>query len=131
MPERAIIALMPAVALGFICGLIASVTQMQDMATLLVGVAGAALVVAAGTTSVLGVRAESGEKVAVGGLRALIGVALFAAIYLFMLSFLRDGNLLAAIVWLILGGIFGILLTRPRVRDRGDSGESGERHQAA
>jgi hypothetical protein len=118
MPDRAIIPLMPAVALGFICGLIASVTQMQTGAALAVAVCGGVIVLLAGTASVFGTKGESGEKAAVAGLRALSAVALFACIFLFMRSFLGDGSILIGLVWLVLAGVFGLLLAQLRIRDR-------------
>ena len=118
MPDRAIIPLMPAVALGFICGLIVSVLQMPNGSAFVVALCGGAIVLLAGTGSVFGTKGESGEKAAVAGLRGLTAVALFACIFLFMRSFLGDGNLVIGLVWLVLAGVFGLLLAQLRVRDR-------------
>lgn len=128
MPDRAIIPLMPAVALGFIGGLIASVLQLGNGPTLLIAVCGAALVAIAGTSSVFGCRGAVGERAAVGVLRAVTAVALFACVFLFMLGFLRQGDPVLALVWVALGGVFGLLLARLRVRDRRprDEREDGE-----
>ena len=120
MPDRAIISLLPALALGFICGIVVSTLQLEDTPTLIVGVVGVIAVVLAGFSSVFGVRADSGEKTIVGALRAACAVALFACVYLFILGFLRDGKPLGAMVWLVLAFAFAMVLTRLRVRDRGE-----------
>jgi uncharacterized membrane protein YoaK (UPF0700 family) len=123
MPDRAIIPLLPAVSLGFICGVIVSALQMEGGATLAVAVAGALATALAGVSSVFGCRGEAGEKAIVGVLRAACAVALFACIFLFILGFLREGSALA-IVWLPLALICGLMLARFRVRGRGDTQQS-------
>ena len=119
MPDRAIISLLPAVALGFICGIIVSPLQLEDGPTLAVGVVGALVVLAVGFSSVFGVRADSEEKTMVGALRGACAVGIFVCIYLFMLGFLREGSALA-IIWIPLAVVFAVMLTRLRVRDRGE-----------
>ncbi len=126
MSDRAIIPLMPAVALGFICGLIASVLQMTTGAAIVIAAAGAVVVVIAGTGSVFGTKGETGEKAAVAALRAVTAVALFACLFLFMRSFLADGNIVIGLVWLVLGGVFGLLLASLRVRNRKPRAEERE-----
>ena len=120
MPDRAVVALLPAVSLGFICGIIASTLQLGDGPTLIIALAGGIAVAVAGTSSVFGCKGEAGERAIVGGLRAACGVALFLGIFLFMVGFLRDGQGAVAFVWLIVAGVFGLLLGRLRVRDRGE-----------
>ena len=120
MPDRAIVALLPAVSLGFICGIIASTLQLGDGATLAIALAGGIAVAIAGTSSVFGCKGEAGERAIVGGLRAACAIALFLGIFLFMIGFLRDGQGAVAFIWLILAGVFGLLLGRLRVRDRGE-----------
>jgi hypothetical protein len=117
MPDRAIIPLLPAVSLGFLCGIIVSVLMLESGPSLLVGVAGGVLTALAGLSSVFGVRGDGGEKAVVAGLRAVTAVALFACVYLFMLGFLRDASI-AAIIWVPLAVACGLLLSRFRVRDR-------------
>ncbi len=124
MPDRAIIPLLPALALGFICGIVASALLLEDAATLAVGVAGALVVALAALSSVFGVRGETGEKAIVAGLRTACALALYACVYLFMLGFLREGSV-GSIVWLLFAIVFAVVLTRFRVRDRGEM-ESGE-----
>ena len=129
MPDRAIVALLPAVSLGFICGIIVSTLQMGDGGTLAVAVAGAVAVGLAGTSSVFGCKGEVGERAIVGILRALCAIATFFGIFLFMIGFLRDDQGVLALLWLVMAGIFALLLSRLRVRDRGDA--SGEPSTAA
>jgi len=124
MPDRVIISLLPAVALGFICGIVVSPLQLEDGPTLAVGVIGALVVLAVAFSSVLGVRADSGEKTIVGGLRAACAVGIFVCIYLFMLSFLRDGKVLG-VLWLLPALALGVVMTRIAVRDS-DRDESAE-----
>jgi uncharacterized membrane protein YecN with MAPEG domain len=124
MPDRAIIALLPALALGFICGIVVSTLQLEDGPTFLVGVVGAIAVVLAGASSVFGVRGDGGEKAMVAALRAACAVGVFVCIYLFMLGLLRDGNVLAAIIWLPLALLLGIVMSRITVRDRAEASEA-------
>ena len=118
MPDRAIIPLLPAASLGFICGIISSALLLADVPTALVGLAGGVLTAAAALSSVLGVRADPGEKAIVAGLRAATAVGLFLSVYLFILSFLRDGKLATSLIWFALAIVFGIVLSRLAVRDR-------------
>ncbi len=116
MPDRAIIALLPAASLGFICGIIVATLQLEDTPTLIVGLVGAAAVLLAGASSVFGIRADTGEKALVGALRAGCALGVFFCIYLFILGFLRDGSI-AAVIWLPLAIALGIASTRITVRD--------------
>jgi hypothetical protein len=117
MPDRVIISLLPALALGFICGIVVSPLQLEDGPTLAVGIVGALVVLAVAFSSVFGVRGDSGEKAMVGGLRAACAVGVFVCIYLFMLSFLRDGSV-AGVLWLLPGLGLGIVMSRLTLRDR-------------
>ncbi len=123
MPDRAIVALLPAAALGFICGIIVATLQLEDGPTLAVGAAGAVLVLLAGASSVFGVRADGGEKGIVAALRAACAVGLFVCIYLFILGFLREGNV-AAVIWLPLAILLGIVMSRIAIRDRPEHEEA-------
>jgi hypothetical protein len=116
MPDRAIIPLLPALALGFICGIIASALLLGDSGTLVVGLVGAVGTAIAAGSSVFGVRAESGEKAIVAALRIALAIGLYASIYLFILGFLREGSPVA-IIWMVFAGVFALMLTRLRVRD--------------
>ena len=117
MPDRAIIPLLPAISLGFICGIICSALLMGSGATLAVGVAGGLVTAFAAVSSVFGVRGDPGEKAFVAGLRVVCAVALFACVFLFILGFLREGSAFA-LVWLPLALVCGLMLARWRVRDR-------------
>jgi hypothetical protein len=126
MPDRAIVAMLPAISLGFICGIIASTLQLGSGPTLIVALAGAVAVAIAGTSSVFGCKGEAGERAIVGALRAGCGIGLFLGIFLFMVGFLRDSQGALAFIWLIIAGVFALLLARLRVRVRDEpDGESG------
>ena len=120
MPDRAILPLLPALALGFICGIVASALLLSDGATLVVGIAGAIATALAAGSSVFGVSGDRNEKVMVAVFRLGTAVGLYACIYLFILGFLREGKVVAALIWLPLAIVFAVLLTRLRVRDRGE-----------
>jgi hypothetical protein len=124
VPDRAIIPLLPALALGFICGIVASALLLSDGGTLAVGVAGAIATGLAGASSVFGVKADQGEKAIVAALRVGTAIGLFTCIYLFILGFLREGNVLSALIWLPLALVFGLMLSRLRVRDRQEMREA-------
>ena len=128
MPDRAIIPLLPALALGFTCGIIASALLLGDTATLVVGLVGALVTALAAGSSIFGVPGDRDEKAIVAALRVATAVGLYACVFLFILGFLREGKVISALIWLPLAIVFAILLTRLRVRDRGElqRGESGE-----
>ena len=119
VPERAIIAILPALSVGFIAGIIVSALQLNSTPTLIVGVAGAIIVLLAAFSSVFGVGGDRSEKATVGVLRALCAVALYGCMFLFITGFLREGNF-GALVWVAVGAAFVIVLMQLRVRDRGE-----------
>jgi fatty acid desaturase len=123
MPDRAIIPLLPALSLGFICGIVSSALLLEDGASLAVGVVGAIATGVFAGSSIFGVKGDQGEKAIVAALRVACAVGLFACVYLFMLGFLREGSIVA-IVWVPLAIVFGVLLARLRVRDRGEVREA-------
>ena len=116
MPERAVIPLAVATMLGFLLGLLASVLQLVGGAALTVAIAGCAAVVLAAAASVATCEGETGARATVGGLRALFGCLLFLGIFLGMQSFLRDGKVLLALVYLVAAGVAAGMLVQPRVR---------------
>ena len=120
MPDRAIIPLLPALAIGFICGIVSSALLLKSSGTWAVGIAGAVVTGLVASSSVFGVRTDRGEKAIVAALRAACSMALMACVYLFILGFLRDGKPLVALIWLVLAFAFAMVLTRLRVRDRGE-----------
>jgi hypothetical protein len=123
MPDRAIIPLLPALSMGFICGIISSAMLLNDGATIIVGIVGALFVALAATSSVFGVDAEGGEKAIVAALRAGCAMALFGSVYLFILGFLRNGKPASALIWLVLAFVFALIITRLCVRERPESRE--------
>ena len=120
MADRAIIPLLPALAIGFICGIIASAMLLGDGGTWAVGLVGAVGTGIIASSSIFGVKSDGGEKAIVGVLRALCAMALFASVYLFILGFLRNGKPLMALIWLVFAFAFAMVLTRLRVRDRAE-----------
>jgi hypothetical protein len=131
MPDRAIIPLLPAVSLGFICGIIVSTLQMQDGPTMGVALVGGVLTAIAALSSVLGVGGERSEKIVVGVLRAACAVGLFLSIFLFILTFLRDASILGSLIWIPLALAFALVIARMRVRDRGELDGTGESAEPA
>jgi uncharacterized membrane protein len=130
MPDRAIIPLMAALAGGFITGVITAVTQTYRPETLIIGLIVGVFVFVASFASVIRAEGEEHERWIVGALRGLVAVATFGFLYVGLLIAVRDGNLLGVIFLLIAGG-FAALLTRFRVRDRGQLEEYGGRGQPA
>lgn len=116
MPDRAIPPLLAGAAAGFTCGIIASVLQLNGAPVVAIAVVGAVAVLLAGLASTAGVEGAPGEKPLVGALRGGLGVAVFACVYLAILSLLRDANPLLFVLLLIAAGICGVLLSRLRVR---------------
>jgi hypothetical protein len=123
MPDRAIIPLLPALSVGFICGIISSAMLLGDGATIIVGVIGALFVALVSLSSVVGVRADKGEKAIVAALRAACAAALMASIYLFILGFLRNGKPATALIWLVLAFAFALIIARLCVRERPEARE--------
>ena len=115
-----IIPLLPALSLGFICGIISSALLLGTGGVIAVGVAGGIATALAASSSVFATSGDKSEKAIVGVLRAACSVALFACVMLFILGFLRDGKPLGAMIWLVLAFAFAMVLTRLRVRDRGE-----------
>jgi hypothetical protein len=128
MPDRAIISLLPALALGFICGIIASALLLSDTGNLVVGLVGAVATALAAGSSVFGVRAEGDEKAIVAGLRIALAIGLFASIYLFILGFLREGSPVA-LIWMVFAVVFALMIGRVEVRD--SKMRDSERSEAA
>ena len=120
MPDRMIIPMLPALSLGFICGIISSALLLSTGGVIAVAVAGGIATALAASSSVFQGGGETGEKAIVGALRAACSVALFACVFLFILGFLRDGKPLGAMIWLVLAFAFAAVLSRLRVRDRGE-----------
>jgi uncharacterized membrane protein HdeD (DUF308 family) len=128
MPDRAIVPLMTAGAAGFITGVIAAVEEMSGSSALLLGLIVGALVALSGALSVVKTPGEESERWVVGALRALLAAAAFACLYAGLLKMLRDGSILG-IALIIIAALFAGILTRLRVRDRGQLETMGGRGQ--
>jgi hypothetical protein len=121
MPDRAIIPLVIAASAAFIAGLIVSVLQLHGGAVLALGAAGAVAVMVAGAASVAGGDAPERDKRLIGLLRGGLAVGLYAFVFLGTLQFLRDGQILLALLLFALAGAYGLLISR--VRWRAPAGE--------
>ena len=130
MPDRAIIPLLAALAAGFIVGVITAVTQTYSPETLYIAVPVGVLVFGAGMASVIKAEGEEKERWIVGAIRGLVAVATFGFLDVGLLIAIRDGNFLG-LLFLVLAALFAGLLTRFRVRDRGQLREYGGRGQPA
>jgi hypothetical protein len=119
VPDRAIIPLFVAGAAGFLCGVIAAVTEMYGGGALALGVIVGLGVFAAGVASVVKTPGEERERWIVGALRGLVAAALFGFLYVGLFHALRDGSILGVLAMGV-AGFFALLLTRFRVRDRGE-----------
>jgi hypothetical protein len=118
VPDRAIIPLLPALSLGFICGIVVAALQLDDTPTIVVAVAGAIATALAGMSSVFGDGGDRSEKAIVGVLRGACALGLFGCMFLFILGFLREGKA-SSLIWIVLGIGLAIALTQLRVRERG------------
>jgi hypothetical protein len=128
MPDRAIIPLLGSLTAGFIVGVIASVEEMSGSSAVTLGIVVGVLVALTGPASVIKADGEESERRVVGALRALLAVAAFACLYAGLLKMLRDGSIFGVILVLI-AAVFAGLLTRLRVRDRGQLETMGGRGQ--
>jgi len=119
MPDRALIPLIAALAGGFIAGIITAVTQTYGGDALTIAVLAGIPVAIAGLVSVVKAPGEESERWIVGALRAAVAVACYGFLFGGLLIAVRDGNILGILLLLVAGG-FAVLLTRFRVRDRGE-----------
>ena len=128
MPDRAIIPLFAAVATDFIGGTIGAVTQTFSPGSVIIGLVLGALVFGSGFVSVIKAPGEESERWIVGAMRGACAAACFGFLFAGILTAVRDGKGLG-LLWLALAAIFAVLLTRFRVRDRGQLSEYGGRGQ--
>ena len=119
MPDRAIIPLLVAVAAGFIAGCIAAITESYGGTVLVLGLLVGLVVFASGVVSVIKTPGDERERWIVGGLRGLVAAAVFGFLYVGLFHALRDGSFLGLLAMAV-AGFFAVLLTRFRVRDRGE-----------
>ena len=119
MPDRAIIPLIAALAGGFITGVITAVTQTYSPQTLIIGLIVGFFVFVASFASVIKAEGEEQERWIVGALRGLVAAACFGFLYVGLFHALRDGSALGVLA-IFVAGFFALLLSRFRVRDRGE-----------
>ena len=127
-PDRAIIPLMTAVAAGFIAGLIGAVKELSGGTAWTLALPVGVAVAISGIVSVIKTPGEESERWIVGAIRGAVGAACFGFLFAGILTAVRDGKGLG-LLWLVLAAFFAILLTRFRVRDRGQLDEYGGRGQ--
>jgi hypothetical protein len=118
VPDRAIVPLVCGGSAGFLCGLIASVLEMTGGAAVVMAIVAGAFAALAGAASTLGVEGEEQERRTVMAFRAALAAAFAVCLFFGMLTFLRDAQLLIAIVLFGAGGFFAYCLTQIRVRTR-------------
>jgi hypothetical protein len=128
MPDRAIIPFFTALAAGFIAGTITAVTQTYSPLSRMIGLIVGLVVFATGFISVIKAPGEESERWIVGAMRGAVAAACFGFLFAGILVAVRDGKPLG-ILWFFLAAVFGVLLTRFRVRDRGQLSEYGGRGQ--
>ena len=128
MPDRAIIPFFTAIAGGFLAGVMTAVTQTYSPAAVVIGVVVGLVVFGSGFISVIKAEGEESERWIVGALRGATAAACFGFLFTGLLVAVRDGKPLG-ILWLALAAVFAALLTRFRVRDRGQLRDYGGRGQ--
>ena len=119
IPDRALLPFIAAVTGGFIAGVIVAVTQTYGTGALVVGLVVGLAVLATGIVSVVRAEGEESERWIVGALRGAVAAACFGFLYAGLLSAVRDGSAVG-LLFLALAVVFAVLLTRFRVRDRGE-----------
>jgi Kef-type K+ transport system membrane component KefB len=115
MQERAIIPLLPAVTLAFICGVIGAAIQLTGSSRVWLALVGAVIVGATAASSVLRDKGEAQERTIVAVLRSLLAVAVFGLVYFALLTLLADGNVVLFLLFTLLAGGCALILTQQRV----------------
>src|SRR3954452_12855401 len=119
MPDRAVVPLFVAIAAGFICGTIAAITESYGGTVVAIGLLVGAGVLVVGVVSGVKAPGEESERWIVGALRGLVAAACFGFLYVGIFYALRDGSPFGLLA-IAFAAFFAILLTRFRVRDRGE-----------
>jgi drug/metabolite transporter (DMT)-like permease len=119
MPDRAVVPLFVAIAAGFISGTIAAITESYGGTVVAIGLLVGVAVFACGAVSVVKAPGEESERWIVGALRGLVAAACFGFLYVGIFYALRDGSPFGLLA-IAFAAFFAILLTRFRVRDRGE-----------
>jgi hypothetical protein len=117
VPDRAIIALFPTFAFAFICGVIGAAYEMHGGQAFWLGFAGAMAALVAGLVSTLRAPGAAQERRIVGGLRAVLDVAIFALVYVGLLAFLRDAKPVVGVLLMLVALGCTLAVARLRVRD--------------
>jgi hypothetical protein len=117
VPDRAVIALLPTFVFAFICGVIGAAYEMHGSAAFWLGFVGAMFALVAGLISTFRAEGDRGERRIVGALRGALDIAIFAAVYVGLLEFLRDAKPVIGVLLLLIAGACALALARLRVRD--------------
>lgn len=117
MPDRAVIALLPTCATAFICGVIAAVYEMHGGQAFILWLVGAIVALVCGLVSVIRAPGLREDRWVVGALRAILDVAVYTALYLGLIAFLRDAQLLVALLLFVIAAGCAAALARLRVRN--------------
>ena len=116
MPDRAIVPLVCGGSAGFLCGLVASVLEMTGGPMIVVMIAAAVFAALAGAASTLGTEGDEHERRVVMGFRAALAAGYAVCLFFGMVTFLRDAQLIVAILLFALGGFLAYCLTQISVR---------------
>jgi len=128
VPDRAIIPTLAAVTGGFLAGIMTAVTQTYSPGSAVIGLIVGFAVFATGFVSVIKAEGEESERWIVGAVRGAVAATCFGFLFAGILVAVRDGKPLG-VAFFLLAAVFGLLLTRFRVRDRGQLREYGRRGQ--
>ena len=128
MPDRAIIPIIAAIVGGFMAGTITAVTQTYNPKATEIAVIVGVVVFISGFVSVIKAPGEERERWIVGALRGAVAAACFGFLFAGIIFAVQDGQMVG-ILWFAIAAFFAVLLTRFRVRDRGQLREYGRRGQ--
>jgi|1186.fasta_scaffold1295026_1 hypothetical protein len=117
MPDRAVVPLVCGGSAGFLCGLMASVLEMSGGPLVILMLAAGAFGALAGAASVVRAPGADADRRPVAAIRAALTFGYVCCIYLGMVTFLRDGHLIVAVLLMLLGGLLAYCLTQVRVRE--------------
>jgi hypothetical protein len=117
MPDRAIVPLVCGGSAGFLCGLMASVLELTGGPMIGVMVAAAAFAAAAGVASVFKAPGDDSDRRTVALFRAGLAAGFAICLYFGMLTFLRDGKFIVAILIFAVAGFLAYCLTQIRIRE--------------
>ena len=116
MPDRAIVPLVCGGSAGFLCGLMASVLEITGGGVIVIALVAAACAALAGAASTLGTDGDEHERRVVMGFRAALAAGYAVCLFFGMVTFLRDAQLIVAVLLFALGGFLAYCLTQISVR---------------